>query len=76
VDRDLYKEPFYCLYSWLLEADISAHFMFTDGITAVYTVQNSCYHLDDVESDNESLGFVHLKHAMETVGFSSDIQHR
>ena len=39
-------------------------------------VQNSCYHLDDMESDNETLEFVHLKQAMETVGFSSDTQHR
>jgi len=39
-------------------------------------VQNGCYHLDDVESDNEGLEFVRLKHAMETVGFSSDVQHR
>jgi len=39
-------------------------------------VQNNCYHLDDAKSDNEGLEFVRLKQAMETVGFSSDTQHR
>jgi len=29
-----------------------------------------------VDSDKESLEFARLKHAMETVGFSSDTQHR